>query len=336
MSDLFSFVSLLLADRKRLMLENLALRHQLTVLKRSVNRPRIQDSDRVFWILMMRMLKEWKDALHFVKPATVLKWHRKGFRYYWRRKSKGKPGRPPISMKLILLIQRMSRENVTWGAPRIHDELVLLGHEVAESTIAKYMVKSRDPEPSQTWKTFVHNHLDQMAACDFFVVPTATFKVLYCFVVLELGRRQILHINVTEHPTDEWVARQVREAFPGSEEPRYLIRDNDSCYEGEEFEQSIKVMGIRQVVTAPRSPWQNGYAERVIGSIRRECTDHIIAFGQRHLLRILCEYVDYYNESRTHQSLDGNAPIPRWTERCGGIESRDVLGGLHHSYSRAA
>jgi len=333
-TDLFMLVRLLIEDRKRLMLENLALRQQLAVLKRSVSRPRIEDSDRIFWILMRRMLKEWKETLLFVKPDTVLKWHRRGFRYYWRRKSHGVPGRPPISMEVIHLIRRMSIENVLWGAPKIASELALLGHKVAASTVAKYMVKSRMPDPSQRWGTFIRNHMNVTAACDFFVVPTATFKLLYVFVVLSHDRRRILHVNVTDHPTAAWTARQILEAFP-DETPRLLLRDRDSIY-GWEFKQVVRVLGIRQIRSAPRSPWQNAFAERVIGSIRRECTDHLIPFGTRHLLRTLREYVAYYNESRPHQSLDRNSPVPRQVEGEGEIICTPVLGGLHHRYSRAA
>jgi transposase InsO family protein len=335
-NDMLSLVRLLIADRKRLMLENLALRQQLTVLKRSVKRPRIEDSDRIFWILMRRMLKEWKEALHFVKPDTVVRWHRQGWRYYWKRKSRSVPGRPPISQDVIHLIRRMSLENVTWGAPRIQSELALLGISVSETTVGKYMVKRPDKEPSPTWKAFLRNHMDVTAACDFFVVPTATFKLLYCFVVLSLGRRRILHVNVTTNPTAEWTSRQILEAFSGDEPvPRFLMRDRDSTY-GWEFDRVTRLLDIDEVISAPKSPWQNCFAERVIGSIRRECTDHVIAFGERHLLRILREYVAYYNEARPHQSLDRNSPVPRQVESEGGIVATPVLGGLHHRYRRSA
>lgn len=327
-------VRLLIEDRQRLALENVGLRHQLTVLKRSVKRAKIHDSDRVFWILMKKMLVEWREALHFVKPETVVRWHRKGFRYYWGRKSRSNPGRPPISTAIIHLIRRMSIENVTWGAPMIASELALLGHVVADSTVAKYMVKVRTPDPSQRWTTFIRNHMDVTAACDFFVVPTATFKVLYVFVVLSHARRRILHVNVTDHPTAAWTARQILEAFP-DDVPRLLLHDRDGIY-GWEFDRMMKVLKIRQILSAPRSPWQNAFAERVIGSIRRECTDHIIPFGQRHLLRTLSEYAEYYNKSRPHQSLDRNAPIPRNVEAVGDLLASPVLGGLHHRYFRAA
>ncbi len=200
MPDLALIVNLLqlaAKDRTQLVLEIVALLHQLAVYKRSVTRPNINDSDRIFWLTWMRMLKEWKDVLVIVSPATVIKWHRKGFRYFWRRKSRGKPGRPPIAMTIILLIERMSSENITWGAPRIVAELALLGHTVAESTVAKYMIKARRADPDQSWKIFLHNHLTEAAACDFFVVPTITFQRLYCFVIMSLDRRRIVHVNVT-------------------------------------------------------------------------------------------------------------------------------------------
>ncbi len=288
----------------------------------------------MFWILMRRMLTEWRDTLHFVTPDTVVRWHRKGFRYYWKRKSRSTPGRPPISMELILLIRRMSMENVTWGAPKIPSELALLGHNVADSTVAKYMVKVRAPDPSQRWGTFIRNHMDVTAACDFFVVPTATFKVLYVFVVLSHARRRILHVNVTEHPTAAWTARQILEAFP-EDVPRLLLRDRDGIY-GWEFDRMMRALRIRQIRSAPRSPWQNAFAERVIGSIRRECTDHMIPFGRRHLLRTLREYVEYYNTSRPHQSLERNSPMPREVDAVGELCAKPVLGGLHHRYFRAA
>jgi transposase InsO family protein len=322
-------------SRSQLALENLALRHQLAVLKRSVPRPRIEDRDRRLWILLRRFLACWRDALILVQPDTVVRWHRAGFRAYWRRKSKPRRvGRPPIPMRLVCLIQRLSRENATWGAPRIHDELALLGHDVAESTVARYMVRTRPR--SQAWRTFIRNHLHETAACDFFVVPTVRFRLLYVFVVLSLDRRRILHVNVTTNPTAPWTARQLYEAFPGDRPvPRYLMRDRDGNY-GWEVEQALEAMGITSILSSPRSPWQNPYAERVIGTLRRECTDHVIPWGEVHLLRVLREYVGYYNEARTHQGLDGDAPDGRAVESGGEVVGEPVLGGLHHRYLRAS
>jgi putative transposase len=312
---LFGMLRAALIDRQKLLLENAALRQQVIILKRSVSRPRIEDSDRIFWILMQRFLTDWKSSLLIVTPETVLRWHRKGWAFYWTRKSKPmKRGAPPIGWKLVRLIQRMCVENVTWGAPRIRDELGLLGHEVAQSTVEKYMLKRTDPRRGQRWSTFLANHMTVTAACDFFVVPTLTFKLLYAFVVLSHDRRRIVRVAVTAHPTAEWTAGQIREAFPDEDTlPTYLLHDRDSIY-GDRFHEEIRIMGLRELLSGRRSPWQNPFAERVIGSIRRECTDHVIAIGERHLLRLLQEYQSYYNASRSHQSLDGNAPEPRQRE----------------------
>ena len=327
-----------LADRQRLLLENAALRHQLAVLKCSVTRPRIEDSDRLFWIALRRLHREWKDWLLFVRPETVVKWHRRGFAFYWARKSKpSRRGRPAIGWALVTLIKRLSAENVLWGAGRLTDELAKLGHTVSEATVEKYRVRHRDPKHGQRWTTFLRNHLGITAACDFFVVPTLTFKLLYGFVVLSHDRRRIVHVGVTAHPTAEWTAQQLREAFPGDgTEPRFLLRDNDAIY-GESFEECVRRLGLTQLLTAYKSPWQNAYVERVIGTIRRECLDHILPLGERHLLRTIRSYVDYYNTARTHQSLDGDAPVSRPTESAPVFElvSEPVLGGLHNRYRRA-
>ena len=335
--DLVTLIRALASDRARLALENAVLRQQLNVLQRNAKRPRITDDDRLFWVLISRLFEEWKEHLVLVKPETVIRWHRQGFRYYWRWKSRAKPGRPPIPMEFIHLIPRLSTENVLWGAPRIRSELALLGHDVAESTIAKYMVKPKRSEPSQSWRTFLANHISVSAACDFFTVPTLTFQFLYVFVVLSHDRRRILHVNVTRHPTAEWTAQQLTEAFPGDAPiPRLLHRDRDSIY-GEVVRKRIAALGMKEVVNAKQSPWQNPFVERAIGSIRRECTDHIVALGENHLRTVLRDYFEYYNRSRCHMALDGNAPIPRAVERGPGpVRAVPFLGGLHHRYSRAA
>jgi len=325
------------ADRNRLAMENVVLRHQLNVLKRGAKRVQLEDSDRAFWVLIHRFFKHWKEHLVIVKPETVLRWHRNGFRYYWKWKSRSKPGRPPIGRKVIHLIRRMSTENVLWGAPHIQSELALLGYKVCKSTIDKYRVKHKDRGPTQTWRTFLANHLKVSAGCDFFTVPTLTFKMLYAFVVLSHDRRRIVHINVTQHPTAAWTAQQITEAFPGDRPvPRYLHRDRDSVY-GDLVRKRIASMDIHEIVSARKCPWHNPFAERVIGSIRRECTDHIIALGEDHLRRVLRAYVEYYNRSRCHLSLDGNAPEPREVESGSGpVRAIAHLGGLHHRYTRAA
>jgi transposase InsO family protein len=226
----------------------------------------------------------------------------------------------------------MSMENPLWGAPRIHGELLKLGFDVAQSTVAKYMVKRRGP-PSQGWCTFLRNHAPDIAAMDLFVVPTIGFNLLYAFLIVRLGRRDLVWINVTTNPTAEWIARQLTEAFPWNEAPRYLIRDRDRIY-GEVARRRIRAMGIRDKPIAPASPWQNGFAERLIGSIRRECLDHLVIVSEAHLRRILQTYAHYYNKIRTHRSLDKDAPAFRPVQRVGNIESHAILDGLHHRYVR--
>jgi len=325
-----------LYSRSRLVAENLALRQQLLVLQRTGKRPRLRKSDRIFWVWLSRLWRGWRSALLIVQPETVIRWHRQGFRLYWRWKSRSGPGRPKIDGEIRQLIRRMSGENPTWGAPRILSELYLLGHSVAESTVAKYMVRPRKP-PSPTWRSFLQTHVGHIAAVDFFTVATITFRVLYCFIVLRHGRRQLLHVNVTANPTAQWAARQVHQAFPYDHAPKYMIRDRDSIY-GEVFRQSVEQMGIEEVLIAPRSLWENPYAERVIGSIRRECLDHLIVLDEDHLRRILAEYVEYYNNVRPHLSLQRNAPSPRSIEppEKGEVVAIPCLGGLHHRYTRAA
>ena len=234
------------------------------------------------------------------------------------------------------LIRRMSQKSPSWGAPRIQSELRLLGYEVAQSTVARYMVRRRKP-PSQTWRTFLDNHVRDIAAIDFFTVPTATFRVLYCFVVLCHERRRIVHLGVTANPTGVWTAREITDAFRYREVPRYLLRDRDEIY-CEEFQSRVKDMGMEEVVTAPRAPWQNPYVERLIGSIRRECLDHVIVFNEKHLRRLLARYFTYYHEDRTHLSLERNAPKERGVEPRGSgqVVSEPRVGGLHHRYRRVA
>ena len=271
------------------------------------------------------------------KPDTLVRWHRKGFRLYWTWKSRPRRGgRPAIDPDVRELIRTMSRNNIGWGAPRIHGELKMLGIQISESTVAKYMIRHRNP-PSQTWRTFLANHTDCIAGIDFFTVPTATFRILYVFIVLSHDRRHIVHFNVTAHPTAMWTAQQLVEAFPFDSAPRYLLRDRDSIY-GERFRNRVKSLGIDEVLTAPRSPWQNPYVERIIGSIRRECLNHVIIFNERHLRRQMKSYSTYYHEARTHLSLDKQSPVPRSIEppEQGKVVAIPHLGGLHHEYRRAA
>ena len=325
-----------LFGRAAVAVEILALQQQLAVLRRQVKRPRLRDRDRFFWVVLSRLWPAWQNTLVLVKPETVIRWHRNGFRYYWRWKSSAKGGRPPIKREVRDLIHRMCRDNPTWGAPRIQSELALLGYSVAEATVAKYMVRS-SRRPSPTWKTFLKNHLSETAAVDFFTVPTATFRVLYCFVVLRHDRRRVVHFNVTTHPTSMWISQQLVEAFPFDESPRFLLRDRDRKY-GELVIRRIGNLHIKDTPTAPRSPWQNPYVERLIGSIRRECLDHVIVLSEVHLKRILQNYLDYYHHSRTHLSLDRNSPIPRPVDSRGSgqVIAIPKVGGLHHEYRRAA
>jgi putative transposase len=325
-----------LLRRAALVAEILALRHQLGVLQLSVKRPRLRQRDRILWVWLSRIWTDWRSSLAIVKPETVIRWHRDGFKLYWRWKSRGKVGRPKIDAEIRSLIRRMSHENATWGAPRIQSELALLGYTVDESTVAKYMVRHRKP-PSQTWRTFLENHIGDIAAIDFFVVQTVRFRLLYCFIVLRHDRRRVVHFNVTRHPTARWTGQQIVEAFPYDEAPRFVIRDRDAIY-GVDFRERVEHMGIEEVVITPRSPWQNPFAERVIGSIRRDCLDHVIVFNEAHLRRILTRYFAYYHESRTHLSLDRNAPVPREIDppERGKVIAIPHLGGLHHRYSRAA
>ena len=322
-------------SRGELALENLVLRQQLATFKQRYPRPQLQKADRLFWLVLSQFWSNWRSALHIVQPATVVRWHRQGFRYYWCWKSRGR-GRPKLDPEIRQLIRRMCLANPLWGAPRIHGELLKLGIEISEATVSKYMVRRRGP-PSQTWRTFLENHAKDTISLDFFTVPTATFRVLFVLLVLNNDRRRILHFNVTAHPTAAWTARQLLETCGFDESPKYLIRDRDNTY-GEAFRRQTRALGIDEVVTARRSPWQNPYAERVIGSIRRECLDHVIVLGERHLKRILSEYVSYYNDTRTHLSLDKDAPATRLIQgpEQGRVVALPRVGGLHHEYIRAA
>lgn len=325
----------LLRTQRELALENLALRQQVATLKHRNSRPRLTDTDRLFWVIMSRVWPNWRSALHIVQPATVIRWHRQGFRYYWRWKSRRR-GRPQIDPEIRQLIRRMCRANPLWGAPRIHGELLKLGFDICEATVSKYMIKRTGP-PSPTWRTFLDKHAKDLFSLDFFTVPTATFRILFVLIILSHDRRRILHFNVTDHPTAVWTSRQLLEACGIDETPRYLLRDRDRTY-GNAFSRQARALAIDEVVTAPRSPWQNPYAERVIGSIRRECLDHVIVLGERHLKRVLSSYIDYYHGVRTHLSLDKDAPArrPIRSSEQGKVFEFPRAGGLHHEYTRMA
>ena len=285
--------------------EIIALRHQLIVLQRTQKPKRVvlKPGDRCIWVWLSRVWSSWRSALIIVKPETVIGWHRQGFRWYWTWKTRhGKPGRPRVPKETRDLIRSISRENPTWGAPRIDSELMKLGIKISEASVAKYMVRRSKP-PSQTWRTFLQNHASQLASVDFFAVYTVWFEILFVFIVLAHDRRRVVHFNVTAHPTAEWTAQQMLEAFPFDTALRYLLRDRDRIY-GQEFRKQVSIMNIKEAFSAPRSPWQRAYVERVIGSIRRECLNHVIVLNEESLRRTLRSYFSYYHRSRLHLSLD--------------------------------
>ena len=329
----------LFQSHRQLFLENLALRQQLAALKRKHPRPRLSALDRLFWVLASKLWSSWKQSLIIVTPETVVRWHQAGFALYWRAISNARRvvGRKRISKEVRNLIFQMASENPTWGAPRIHGELLMLGFDVSERTVSRWIRRApRDPRPAKRWLAFLHNHREAIAAMDFFTIPTLTFRVLFCFFVIEHSRRRILHFNVTSHPAADWIIHQLREAFPYESAPRFLLFDRDAKY-GVEVPIAVRSMAIRPVRTSFRSPWQNGVAERWIESCRRDLLDHVIPLDERHLKRLLSSYVRYYHEDRTHLGLGKDTPSGR--SRSGGhgrVMTQSRLGGLHHRYDRAA
>jgi transposase InsO family protein len=340
MSGLIACISAFFSAFSRhrdLALENLALRQQLAIFKRRHPRPSLRPTDRLFWVWLSKIWTGWREALIIVKPETVIAWHRQAFRFYWRWLSRRKSiGRPRVSAEVRTLIKQMTQANPLWGAPRIHGELLKLGIDISERSVSRLMPKVRNP-PSQTWRTFLDNHFRELVSIDFLTVPTATFRVLYVLVVLAHDRRRVVHFNVTKHPTAAWTAQQMIEAFPEETAPRFLLRDRDQIY-GEEFRRRVAGMRIEEVMTAPHSPWQSPYVERLIGSIRRECLDHVIVLGENHLRRIMRSYIAYYHRSRTHLSLCKDAPEPRAKQPpdLGAVIEIAEVGGLHHRYERRA
>src|SRR5438132_1597470 len=302
-----------LRTRTDLTLENLALQQQLALLRRRSKRPKFGLLDRAFWMWLSQWWTRWSEVLHVVKPQTVIRWHRQSFRAFWTWKSRrGRTGRPPGGSELASLVRTMALANPLWGAPRIHGELTKLGLDASQRTVARLMPRRPKP-PSQSWRTFLQNHVADLVSVDFFVVPTATFRILYVFVVLLHHRRRVVHFNVTDSPTAAWTAQQIVEAFPDDSAPRYLLRDRDSIYGGE-FRRRVKGMCIAEVLSSPRSPWQNPFAERLIGTLRRELLDHVIVLSEGHLRRRLRSYLRYYHGSRTHLALEKDAPQPRAVE----------------------
>lgn len=335
----FGTLARLFHTRRDLVLENLVLRQQLVVLKRRHPRPRLGVFDKAFLLGIRHCWCSWKDSLLIVTPDTVARWRRAGFRLYWKLIStvRRPAGRKRLSKEVRELIFRMVAENPTWGAPRIHGELLMLGFDISERTVSRWMKRApRDPELGKRWLAFLRNHREAIAAMDFFTVPTITFGVLYCFFVIGHDRRRILHFNVTRHPTSHWVVQQLREAFPFGSSPRFLVFDRDAKY-GLDVPAAVRSLGITPLRTSFASPWQNGVAERWVESCRRDLLDHVIAINEKHLRRLLTEYVSYYHEDRTHLGLAKETPTGRVPSvRCGRIFSRPRLGGLHHRYDRAA
>ncbi|MEE8165177.1 MAG: integrase core domain-containing protein [Myxococcota bacterium] len=321
-------------SRKEQAIVELALRQQLATYAQKKPRPQITPVDRAFWVFLSRIWSGWKEALVIVQPETVVRWHRKGFRLYWRSISKRGPGRPPIPFEVQALIRRFANEN-GWRARRIQAELAKLGINVSLATVSRYLPKRNpDHDRHQRWKTFLRNHKHGIAAMDFLVVPSVQFRLLYAWFVIGHGRREIIHFGVTAHPTSSWVMQQLREAFPNDTAPRFLIYDNDSIF-SDRVTESIEQIGIEPRRTTFRSPWQNGIAERWVGSARRELLDHVIVLNEDHLRHLLCEYVEYYNTDRVHTRL-WDSPMGRPTEHRPSAEAQIIgrprVGGLYHLY----
>ena len=330
-------LKLLFRSKHDIALENLALRQQLVVQHRSINRPKIKNSDRIFWIWLSRFWDNWRSSLIIVKPPTVIGWHKRGFKSYWKRKSR-RVGRPTIDWEMIKLIRKLQKENILWSAQRIQGELKKLGFDVCDNTVGKYMTRPNDGDDSkqQRWLTFLTNHAKYIVGIDFLVVQTVFFKPMYAFVAISHDRRKIRHFSVTTNPHSQWAIQQLRETFAFDEITRYVIRDNDRIF-SDYFKTHIRNFGLEDTPTARRSPWQNPIAECVIGTLRRECLDHMIILNEKHLHSVLEGYIyEYYNVSRTHMSLEKDSPVPRPVHATGKIVSKPILGGLHHVYSRVA
>ncbi len=322
--------------REQLLIENLALRQQVATLKKERPRPVLDDVDRAFWVALRASWPGWASRLVIVNPDTVAKWNRDRFRRYWAKISQQQqgPGRPRVDAEIRRLIRTMARDG--WGAPRIHGELIKLGFVVSEITVSRYMPRRpADPGQLKRWIAFLRNHKDAIAAMDFFTVPTASFRLLYGFFVIEHGRRHILHFNATCNPTATWVIQQLGEGFPYDTAPKYLIFDRDALF-SPAVVTVVKSMGMKPRRIAYRIPWQNGLAERWVGSCRRELLDHIVVFGQRHLVRLVRSYISYHHEDRCHLGLAKDTPDKRTvTARPSGkakVVALPRVGGFHHRY----
>jgi putative transposase len=328
-------------SKSELMAENALLRHQLVMLKRHVKRPACTKADRLLLVLLARMVRTWKQALDIVQPETLLRWHRQRFRLFWRQKSKAASTRAKVSAEIIALIKEMAKNNRLWGAERIRGELLKLDIRVCKRTIQKYMRGIRTPRPTgQSWRTFLHNHGGEIWACDFRQVTDLFFRSLFAFFIIELRSRKVIHVGVTRSPTDAWTAQQLREATPYGHTPKYLIRDNDSKF-GPCFARVAATSGIKILKTPYHAPQANAICERFLGSVRRECLDHVLIFHEKQLHRVLGAYVAYFNGARPHQGIQQQVPQGEITsvppdQRGDRIISVPLLGGLHHEYRRVA
>lgn len=332
-------------SKSELIAENMMLRQQLIVLERQVARPQLRQRDRVVLVMLVSRIQAWRDALIIVKPDTLIRWHRRGFKLFWRWKSRTKQGRPPIAAETIALIEEMAINNRIWRAKRIQGELLKLGIKVSKETVKKYMRRARKGLPplkrGQTWATFLANHAGETWACDFVQTYDLLFRAVFVYSIIELGSRRVVHYGVTRSPSDVWVAQQVREATPYDERPRFLIRDNDKKY-GQCFIRVAEDRQIKVLRTPVRAPKANAICERFIGSVRRECLDHMVILSERHLHRVVGEYVAYFNHSRPHQGIGQRIPDPPDDTGCEEQEGvtrvigHPVLGGLHHGYRRVA
>ncbi len=330
-------VYLFFRSRESLLLEIVALRQQIAILKRRNPRPLFTKSNRIFWVRLRKLWPAWKKSLLIVKPKTVVEWHRKGFRLYWNFISKKGRGKYNAARRREIrhLIRQMALENLAWGAPRIHGEMRKLGYCISERTVSRYMPKRELLEKSN-WMIFLRNHRHAIAAMDFFVVPTIFFRQLYCFFIIDHDNRKIRHFGVTFNPNAEWVTTRLMAAFPSGHACKYMVFDNDSIFSARVV-RSLKSLGIEPIRTSIKSPWQNGIAERFVGSVRREILDHVIILNARHLDHLMREYIDYYHYDRTHYALDKETPFPRPIQSKSTDKSRLIasprLGGLHHRYS---
>ncbi len=327
----FTVVRGFFTSREALVWENAFLRYRAGILKRKPRRILFRRWDKALLIWLSQRVRDWKSALYLVQPDTLIKWHRNAFRWFWSWKVGKNGGRHVLPAEVVKLIREISIANPRWGAPRIHGELLKLGIDVSQSSVQKYLLRSKFPRPfKQDWRTFLKNHTKEVVAIDFFLVPTIWLSRLYVLVILSHDRRKILRFAVTGKPSTRWTAQQLREAHPFAELPKMVLHDRDKNFWG------LRNHGFNDVITAHKCPWQNSYVERVIGTVRRECTDHVIAFNERQLTRVLGTYQDYYNNSRTHLTLNKDSPVPRSIEKSRKIFSIPKVGGLHHEFRRMA